>query len=86
MRSRIKPMETIPARYACTATLLLNYFKARKHLSSGVVQALNNQAKVTMRRRYGFRTFRILELAHYHSLGRLPEPQLPTNSSDEPNL
>jgi hypothetical protein len=25
---------------------------------------------------YGFRTFRILELALYHSLGKLPEPEL----------
>jgi transposase len=56
--------------------LLLNYFKAKKEFSSGVVEGLNNKAKVTMRRSYGFRTFRILELALYHSLGKLPEPQL----------
>jgi len=36
--------------------LLLNYFKARKEFSSGVVEGLNNKAKVTMRRSYGFRT------------------------------
>ena len=29
-----------------------------------------------MRKFYGFRTFRILELALYHSLGKLPEPEL----------
>ncbi len=63
--------------------LLLNYFKAKKQFSSGVVEGLNNKAKVTMRRSYGFRTFRILELALYHSLGKLPEPELPMNSSDE---
>jgi hypothetical protein len=45
-------------------------------ISSGVVEGLNNKAKVTMRRSYGFRTFRILELALYHSLGKLPEPEL----------
>jgi transposase len=28
--------------------LLLNYFKARKQISSGVVEGLNNKAKVTM--------------------------------------
>jgi transposase len=56
--------------------LLLNYFKARKEFSSGVVEGLNNKAQVTMRRSYGFRTFRILELALYHSLGTLPEPDL----------
>jgi transposase len=41
-----------------------------------VIEGLNNNAKVTMRRSYGFRTFRILELALYHSLGKLPEPEL----------
>ena len=35
---------------------------------------LNNKAKVTMRKSYGFRTYRVLELALYHSLGKLPEP------------
>jgi transposase len=44
-------------------------------LSSGVVEGLNNKAKVTMRESYGFRTFRCLELALYHSLGKLPEPE-----------
>jgi hypothetical protein len=32
-------------------------------------------AKVTMRKSYGFRTHRVLELALYHSLGKLPEPE-----------
>jgi transposase len=53
----------------------LNYFRAQKLLSSGVVEGLNNTAKVTMRKSYGFRTFRCLELALYHSLGKLPEPE-----------
>jgi transposase len=39
------------------------------------VEGLNNKAKVTMRKSYGFRTFRVLELALYHSLGKLPEPE-----------
>jgi len=29
-----------------------------------------------MRRSYGFRTFRVAELALYHSLDKLPEPGL----------
>ena len=29
-----------------------------------------------MRKFYGFRTYRVLELALYHSLGKLPEPEL----------
>ncbi len=55
--------------------LILNYFRAQKLLSSGIVEGLNNKAKVTMRKSYGFRTFRVLELALYHSLGKLPEPE-----------
>jgi hypothetical protein len=43
----------------------------------------NNKAKVTMRKSYGFRTYRVLELALYHSLGKLPEPNPPTISSIE---
>jgi transposase len=43
--------------------------------SSGVVEGLNNKAKVTMRKSYGFRPFRCLELALYHSLGKLPQPE-----------
>jgi transposase len=43
--------------------------------SEAAFQGLNNKAKVTMRKSYGFRTFRCLELALYHSLGKLPEPE-----------
>jgi transposase len=56
--------------------LLLNYFRAKRRLSSGVVEGLNNKAKLTMRKSYGFRTFRITEIALYHALGKLPEPQV----------
>ena len=36
---------------------------------------LNNKAKLTMRKSYGFRTYRVLELSLYHSDGKLPEPE-----------
>ena len=55
--------------------LILKYFRAQKLLSSGVVEGLNNKPKVTMRKSYGFRTIRCLELAPYHSLGKLSEPE-----------
>src|SRR6202158_4571808 len=75
MRSRIEPMKKIARSLRQHRELILNYFRAEKMLSSGVVEGLNNKAKVTMRRSYGFRTFRCLELALYHSLGKLPEPE-----------
>jgi transposase len=55
--------------------LTLSYFKAQELISSGVVEGLNNKAKVAMRKSYGFRTYRVLELAFYRSLGKLPEPE-----------
>jgi transposase len=76
MRSRIEPMKKIARSIRQHRELILNYFRAQKLISSGVVEGLNNKAKVTMRKSYGFRTYRVLELALYHSLGKLPEPEL----------
>lgn len=76
MRSRIEPMKKIATTLRRHRELILNYFRAKKQFSSGVVEGLNNKVKVTMRKSYGFRTFRITELALYHALGKLPEPQL----------
>ena len=70
------PMKKIAKTLRVHRELILNYFKAKKQFSSGVVEGLNNKVKVTMRKSYGFRTFRITELALYHALGKLPEPEL----------
>ena len=76
MRSKIEPMKKVAKTIRAHRELILNYFRARKEFSSGVVEGLNNKVKVTMRKSYGFRTFRVTELALYHSLGKLPEPEL----------
>jgi Transposase len=78
LRSRIEPMKKIARSLRDHRGLILNYFRAQKLLSSGVVEGLNNKAKVTMRKSYGFRAFRCLELALYHSLAKLPRPNPPT--------
>jgi Transposase len=36
---------------------------------------LNNKIRVVTRRSYGFRTYEAMEIALYHTLGRLPEPE-----------
>ncbi len=54
MRSRIEPMKKIARSLRQHWELILNYFRAQKLISSGVVEALNNKAKVTMRKCYGF--------------------------------
>ena len=76
MRSRIEPMKKIARTLRSHRELLLNYFRAKRGLSSGVVEGLNNKAKLTMRKSYGFRTFRVMEVALYHALGKLPEPNV----------
>ena len=77
MRSRIEPMKKVAKTLRNHRELILNYFRAKKQFSSGVVEGLNNKVKDTMRKSYGFRTFRITEIALYHGLGKLPEPELP---------
>jgi transposase len=74
MRSRIDPLKKFVRTVRNHRDLLLNYFRARKAFSSGVIEGLNNKAKLTMRKAYGFRTFKATELALYHVLGKLPEP------------
>jgi transposase len=75
MRSRIDPMKKVAKMLRRHRELILNWFRAKKEFSSGVVEGLNNKAKVTTRMAYGFRTFRALEMALYHTLGDLPEPK-----------
>ena len=76
MRSHIEPMKKFARTIRTHRESLLNDFRARKAFSSDVIEGLNNKAKVTMRKAYGFRTFRITEIALYHALGKLPEPKL----------
>lgn len=76
MRSKIEPLKKEAETIRKHKELILNYFKAKKAMSSGIVEGLNNKAKVTMRKSYGFRTYKCIEIALYHSLGKLPEPPL----------
>ena len=55
MRSRIEPMKKIARTLRSHRALILNYFRAKKAFSSGIVEGLNNKAKLTMRKSYGFR-------------------------------
>jgi len=75
MRSRIEPMKKVARSLRNHEQLLLNWFEARGTISAGVVEGFNNKAKLTMRKSYGFRSERIAQLALYHSLGALPEPE-----------
>ena len=76
MRSRIEPMKRVARMLRSHEQLLLNWFKAKGEISGGVVEGLNNKIRVVTRRSYGFRTFDAMEIAMYHTLGWLPEPEL----------
>jgi transposase len=76
MYSRIEPMKKVARTLRSHRELILNWFKAKKRFSSGIVEGLNNKAKLTMRKSYGFRSPEILEIALYHALGKLPVPEL----------
>ena len=76
MRSKIEPMKKVVKTIRNHKPLILNWFKAKKVFSSGIVEGLNNKAKVTTRNSYGFRTYRGVEIALYHALGNLPTPPM----------
>ena len=59
--------------------LLLNWFRAEGAISSGTVEGFNNKAKLTMRKAYGYRTENAVEIALFHNLGDLPEPEFTHN-------
>lgn len=75
MRSRLEPMKKVARMLRKHDGLLLNWFKAKGELSSAAVEGLNNKIRVVTRRSYGFRTYKAMELALYHTLGKLPEPE-----------
>ncbi len=58
MRCRVEPMKKIVRSLRQHRELILNYRRAQNLLSSGVFEGPNNRAKVTMRKSYGFRTYR----------------------------
>ena len=71
-----KAPENWPERLTEHREALLNYFRAKKAISGGVIEDLNNKVKVTFRKSYGFRTDKAREIALFHVLGKLPKPQL----------
>jgi transposase len=75
MRSRIEPMKKVARMLRSHRPLLMNWFLAKGALSSGPVEGLNTKAKLTLRKSYGVRTYRAMEIALYHTLGALPEPE-----------
>ena len=75
MRSRIEPMKAVAKTLRAHRPLILNWFRVREAISLGATEGLNNKLKVVTRRAYGFRSFHVVQVALYHTLGALPEPE-----------
>jgi transposase len=75
MRSQIEPMKKVARMLRNHRSLLLNWFRAKGQFSSGIVEGFNTKAKLTSRKAFGFRTCHAIEIALYHALGALPEPE-----------
>ena len=76
LRSRLEPMRRVARMLRTHEELILNWFRAKGEISAGTVEGLNNKIRVVTRRSYGFRTYEAMEIALYHNLGRLPEPEI----------
>lgn len=76
MRSRLDPIKDFVKTIRRHQPLILNWFKAKKQYSSGVVEGLNRKANLVTRKSYGFRSYDILKIALFHTMGDLPEPAL----------
>jgi transposase len=76
MQSNLAPMKKVAKMLRSHKDLILNWFKAKGSLSSGPVEGLNNKAKLAIRKAYGFKSLKCLQLALYHQLGKLKEPPL----------
>jgi transposase len=75
MRSKLEPMKKVARMLRSHEELLLNWFRAKGTISAGVVEGLNYNVKLTMRKAYGYRSEEAVKVALYHRLGALPEPK-----------
>lgn len=75
MRSRIAPRKKVARGVRSRRELILNWFRAKKAISAGLVEGLNNKANLATRRACGLRTYDASEVSLHHVLGDLPEPE-----------
>jgi transposase len=75
MRSRLEPIKQFVKMVRKHQPLIMNWFKAKKAFSSGIVEGLNRKLNLVTRKAFGFRSYEVLEIALFHTLGKLPEPE-----------
>lgn len=75
MRSKIEPMKNIAKMLRKYKELIMNWFEMKGKISAGIVEGFNTKAKLTTRKSFGFRTYKVLRIALLHQLGDLPIPE-----------
>lgn len=75
MRSRLEPMKDFVRTIRAHQPLIMNWFKAKKQFSSGIVEGMNRKVNLVTRRSFGFRSYEVLKIALFHTMGDLPEPE-----------
>lgn len=75
-RSKLAPLKKVVRTLQRHRAYLLAWIrlKAQGGIATGAVEGFNNKARVITRRAYGFRSREVMEVALYHTLGKLPEP------------
>ena len=75
MRSRLEPIKDFVRTLRRHQPLIMNWFKAQKQYSSGIVEGLNRKINLVTRKSYGFRNYEVLKTALFLTMGELPEPE-----------
>ena len=75
-RSRLAPIIKVARMLEQHQPLLLNWIRCHREVRTGAVEGFNNKARVVTKRAYGYRTYETLELALYHNLAQLPQPEV----------
>jgi transposase len=83
MRSRLEPMKKVARMLRAHEELILNWFRAKREISSGAVEGLNNKIRVVTRRSYGFRTYQAMESLSITTSVASPSQNPPTDSAEE---
>jgi transposase len=76
MRSRLAPIKKFVRTVRAHEDLMINWFEAKKAYSSGAVEGMNRRVNLITRKAYGYRSYDVLKIALFHTLGHLPEPQM----------
>jgi len=74
LQTDLKPMKKVARMLRKQKPLILNWFKVKGRLSNSAVEGMSLKVKPTMKKSYGFRTFKCLHISFYQELGKLLKP------------